>query len=114
MWHHHIRHQQIDRCRRIGLHYPDSVRTIHRFQHRIALLTQHLGHQGTHVRFIFDDEHRLRSPWQRMLLGRRGCRSGWFRDLWQVDLKGRPPADLAIDPDVPAVLLDDPITGRQT
>ena len=49
-------------------------------------------------------------------LGRSSSRFGQLGcllDSWKINLKGRAFAQLAIDPDVPAALFDNPVDGGQ-
>src|SRR5690242_21840177 len=77
-------------------------------QHRVSQPPQNPRSQIAERLIVLSQEYRFRS---RQLFGRDGKfpRVGWGLDAWQIDLEGGPLPHLAVDPHVPARLLDDAV-----
>src|SRR5215472_9865523 len=92
----------------------ERLAPVRRLEHVVAMSTQDVAGDDTHLVVIIDEKDGLRSAearghdtWPQPLAG------GGTLDAREVDLEGRSLAELAVDPQMPTALLDDPEHSRQ-
>src|SRR5579871_4402572 len=86
--------------------------TVSSFDYLVSLFLEILTGEIAQVRLVFHQENRFCSGLDSLEWNRcRDVCGRFFRggDSWQVDLKRRPAAYFAVDPDVSAALLDDAV-----
>ena len=94
--------------------HAQRILAVVRAQNVVALRFQHVRNQMTHGRLIFHDQQCFGSARKRP--GFDNLRRGVQRLIHsrKINLEGRAPANLAVNADVAAGLLDDGLAGRQS
>ena len=110
--HHHVGHQQMDGVG-VALAERQGLRAVAGFHDRVARGLQALADELPQRPLVLDQEDGFRSSRNRGLDGRRFLRRSRLVGPREVDLEGRALPRLAVDEDVAAALLHDPVDSSQ-
>src|SRR5665213_1791595 len=92
----------------------ERLAAIRRLEDRVPASLQNPSSQFAQAAGVLDEQDRLRAGGRRNRRPRGHQRYGDAFDAREIDLEGRAVPKLAVDPDGPAALLDNPVHGRES